>query len=175
MIMKVPTYGSVPSHLKDEYDSILAKMQAAKELHSGLSCAPGHEAEAAKLNVEIAALNEKLVAAGVSSLCLPSIDFGKPEAQEEPVTVTETESKLVALGLHVWTKGGRRRIYVNREDFGKVFGLEIWCYKTGNISDAYLKGEKISNSKAYQLLGRKTPYYDCLEDKWVNNNLDPII
>ena len=85
------------------------------------------------------------------------------------------ENKLIELGLKVWERGDKRRIYINRQDFGKVFGLELGFYKTGNISSAFLNGEAISNSKAYKLIGYRTPYYDCVSGDWHDNNLTPII
>lgn len=89
--------------------------------------------------------------------------------------MTNTEKKLVDMGLRVWARGGMRRIYINPWDFGKVFGLDLSFYKTGNIRSAFLNGEKISNSRADKLLGNDAPYYNCNTGKWRRNKLPPII
>ena len=49
-------------------------------------------------------------------------------------------------------KYNKRRLYL---DFAKIINLEVDRYNTGNISSAFLDGEKISNSKAYKYLQGK--------------------
>jgi len=53
---------------------------------------------------------------------------------------------------NLWEKYNKRRLYL---DFAKIVNLEVDRYNTGNISSAYLEGEKISNSKAYKYLQGK--------------------
>ncbi len=59
------------------------------------------------------------------------------------------------LDLNTWTHPGTGevRLYVN--NLAEVIGLDVSFYKTGNVSSAALDGERISNSKAAQLLGVK--------------------
>ena len=53
---------------------------------------------------------------------------------------------------NLWEKYNKRRLYL---DFAKIINLEVNRYNTGNISSAFLDGEKISNSKAYKYLQGK--------------------
>ena len=53
---------------------------------------------------------------------------------------------------NLWEKYNKRRLYL---DFAKIINLEVDRYNTGNISSAFLEGEKISNSKAYKYLQGK--------------------
>tara|TARA_R100000329_G_C7523048_1_gene184434 strand:- start:230 stop:526 length:297 start_codon:yes stop_codon:yes gene_type:complete len=53
---------------------------------------------------------------------------------------------------NLWEKHNKRRLYL---DFAKIVNLEVDRYNTGNISSAFLDGEKISNSKAYKYLQGK--------------------
>lgn len=61
---------------------------------------------------------------------------------------TET---MTAIGGSRWTKGAHDRVYIN--DWAAFIGLEVSRYNTGNIASASYKGETISNSQAYKLLG----------------------
>lgn len=57
-----------------------------------------------------------------------------------------TDSQITALegiGFNRWTKYGKDRLYADYE----VIGLRLDRYNTGNISSAYLDGEKISNHR----------------------------
>tara|TARA_R100001015_G_C4621950_1_gene179269 strand:+ start:1097 stop:1393 length:297 start_codon:yes stop_codon:yes gene_type:complete len=66
---------------------------------------------------------------------------------------TETVQKLLEDGSHnLWENYNKRRLYL---DWTKLVNLEIDRYNTGNISSAFLEGEKISNSKAYKYLQGK--------------------
>ncbi|PHM23010.1 hypothetical protein [Xenorhabdus ehlersii] len=89
-------------------------------------------------------------------------------------SMISTENKLLKMGFSVWENHGHRRIYINIERFGEVFGLELSWYKTGNISSARLNGERISNSRAYQLIPFKA-FYDCVKNEWNCGDLKPII
>lgn len=77
-----------------------------------------------------------------------------------------TEQKLIEAGCSVWEKYGKKRIYINVEQMSAVFGLTVNFYNTGNISSAYLQGEKISNRQAYRLLENKM-FFDCVTNKMV--------
>lgn len=83
--------------------------------------------------------------------------------------LASTENRLINAGLRVWENYGKKRIYINgADDLMAAFpGLSINLYKTGNISSAYYKGEKISNNKAVKLAGYGM-YFDCIADQWVN-------
>lgn len=56
-------------------------------------------------------------------------------------------SRLTDKGARRWTKGEHDRLYID----SAILGLEIDRYKSGNISYAEFKGEKISNSRAAEL------------------------
>lgn len=86
------------------------------------------------------------------------------------------QQKLENLGLDVWGADfGKARIYLNSlESLATVFGLVVHLYNTGNISSAYLNGEKISNSRAGKLSGGKI-YYDIAAQQFVGTELTPII
>ena len=64
--------------------------------------------------------------------------------------------KLEQIGFKRWTKGTMDRLYINAEQLG----LDCAYYKTGNISGADFKGERISNSEAYRMKAAKT-YVDA--------------
>lgn len=67
--------------------------------------------------------------------------------------MTETMiNELISMGGNRWTKGNYDRIYFNAD----VLGVECDFYKSGNISSAWFKGEKISNSQARRYYGAKT-------------------
>ena len=80
-----------------------------------------------------------------------------------------TEQTLVKAGLSVWEKGEHRRIYINGfRDLCCAFpDLFVGQYKTGNVSSASYKGEKISNGRAHKLIGYGM-HFDCNSSKWVN-------
>ena len=61
-------------------------------------------------------------------------------------------SALEAKGFMRWTKGNMDRLYINAE----TLGLEVERYKTGNVSSAYYRGERISNSRGSAMAYAKT-------------------
>lgn len=76
------------------------------------------------------------------------------------------EKMIAALenkGFNRWTKGNMDRLYIN----ATKLGLELTYYKTGNISSAYLNGERISNSRGYDCKNSKT-YIDITTGKLVS-------
>lgn len=84
--------------------------------------------------------------------------------------MSNTANRLIESGLKIWEKNGKRRIYINDlDDLSLAFpDLKVSRYKTGNISSAKYKDEKISNSKAKKLIDFPKMYFDCLSDNWVN-------
>lgn len=62
------------------------------------------------------------------------------------------EARLIAKGGRLWEKHGYRRIYFN--DLPALYGLEYDTYNTGNISAAWVDGERVSNSEGRRILGR---------------------
>ena len=77
---------------------------------------------------------------------------------DTPLTTTSTTHPRVAvaisLGARPWvpSNGGSARYYLN--DWSALIGLDIDRYNTGNIMSASLKGQRISNTKANELLQR---------------------
>ena len=72
---------------------------------------------------------------------------------------------MEAKGFKRWTKGNFDRMYIN----ANALGLECDFYKSGNISYAEWKGEKISNSYASRLSAAKT-YFDLKDGKLHGTN-----
>ena len=74
----------------------------------------------------------------------------------------ETIQKLLEDDAHnLWEKYNKKRLYL---DFAKIINLQVDRYNTGNISSAYLEGEKISNSKAYKYIQGKA-FIDLTNNK----------
>ncbi|MFX1478316.1 MAG: DUF5661 family protein [Promethearchaeota archaeon] len=73
----------------------------------------------------------------------------------------------VAGGNH-WQKYGKNRVYFDAPHLAKEMGYEWSNYKTGNISSATYKGEKISNSEMRRVLNDLDCklYYDLDDDKF---------
>lgn len=64
-----------------------------------------------------------------------------------------TDKQIEALqniGFRRWTKYGKDRLYANAE----AIGLELDYYNTGNISNAIMNGEQISNCQARKILSK---------------------
>lgn len=68
------------------------------------------------------------------------------------IELTTIQELLKDESNNLWEKYNKRRLYL---DFAKIVNLEVDRYNTGNISSAYLEGEKISNSKASKYLQGK--------------------
>ena len=66
--------------------------------------------------------------------------------------ITERIEELEAMGFRRWQKNGMDRMYIN----ASTLGLICTCYKSGNISSAEFRGERISNSEGYRLGSAKT-------------------
>lgn len=74
---------------------------------------------------------------------------------------------IVALeikGFNRWTKGNMDRLYINPTSLC----LELNFYKTGNVSSAYLNGERISNSRGTEMKNAKC-YIDIATGKCVSS------
>ena len=75
-----------------------------------------------------------------------------------------TAETMVAIGGNRWQKAGKDRVYVN--GWERFIGLEISRYNTGNISNATLAGEQISNAEGSRLLGAVYKvYFDVADGK----------
>lgn len=63
-----------------------------------------------------------------------------------------TREEMLTVDGSVWVHPatGETRVYLN--GWERFIKLEVWRYKTGNISYAELNGEKISNSRAGKIL-----------------------
>ena len=61
-------------------------------------------------------------------------------------------SDLKKKGFNRWTKGALDRLYINATELGLV----VERYKTGNISYAEFRGERIGNSRGAKMIGTKT-------------------
>ena len=70
--------------------------------------------------------------------------------------------ELEKRGFNRWTKGDKDRLYF---DVKKSY-LDVDYYKSGNVSSAYLEGERISNAEAYRLMSVK-----CFIDLKKDNEL----
>lgn len=68
-------------------------------------------------------------------------------------------------GFKRWTKETMDRLYINAE----ALGLEVERYKTGNVSSAYYRNERISNSRGSAMLYAKT-YIDIETGKLFSTN-----
>lgn len=79
--------------------------------------------------------------------------------------VIDRIEELEALGFKRWTKNGMDRLYVN----ASALGLNCEYYKTGNISDAWFDGDRISNSEARRMKHSKT-YIDIKTEKIYSDN-----
>lgn len=77
--------------------------------------------------------------------------------------------------LSVWECGEFRRIYINTRDvipFLQTLGFEIETYKTGNVSRASYRGEKISNTKARKVINAVDGcYVDLVRDRVVSSRI----
>lgn len=78
---------------------------------------------------------------------------------------TETvESKLISMGFKAWEKYGKRRIYVNIEDFTKVTSFSLnergqFTYRGYRLSPNLMKS-----------LSRIRLYFDCDAQRWGASN-----
>lgn len=61
-------------------------------------------------------------------------------------------TKLESMGFNRWQKGSMDRLYIN----STTLGLTVERYKTGNVSYAEWRGERISNSRGSALAAAKT-------------------
>lgn len=74
------------------------------------------------------------------------------------------ESKLVSMGFKVWEKYGKRRIYVNIEDFTKVTDFSL------NVDGQFTyRGYRLS-PKLMSSLARIRLYFDCDAQRWEASN-----
>lgn len=74
-----------------------------------------------------------------------------------------TEKQILSYesrGFKRWTKGTMDRLYINCTQYGCEFGY----YNTGNISDAYFQGERVSNAEGRRFKATKV-YVDVKTGK----------
>lgn len=82
------------------------------------------------------------------------------------MAITEERiAELEKMGFNRWTKGNMDRLYINAAQLG----LDCSYYKTGNISGADFKGERISNCEARRMKAAKT-YIDIKTGKAHSDN-----
>lgn len=104
----------------------------------------------------------------------------KSEGNKEPLSDEEVENKFIetleGMGANRWTKYDRDRLYLQKI-LPEMIGLKISRYNTGNISDASINGEKISNSSAGRYLaGMEKTYYDIKNKKlFVDTHRDEVV
>lgn len=80
-----------------------------------------------------------------------------------------TATKLIEAGGKLWEKNGMRRIYFDADLVFKNAGLHVSHYNTGNISNATINGEKISNSEAKRIIAAISfckLWYDITDGKF---------
>ena len=78
------------------------------------------------------------------------------------------EKQIAALeekGFRRWTKGAMDRLYINAE----TLGLEIERRKSGSVSSAYYRGERISNNLGSAMAYAKT-YIDIASGELTSGN-----
>lgn len=86
----------------------------------------------------------------------------------------EIVEQLEQIGGERWTKYGKDRVYFS--DFAPRIDLECEFYKTGNVSSAKLRGEKISNNKASDYLTtleHGSFWYDLESGEFESKHLSP--
>lgn len=88
-------------------------------------------------------------------------------------TMQITAETMVAIGGSHWQRGDKDRVYLN--DWAQFIGLEVERYKSGNIWNATLNGETISNGEAGRLLGAvHKVFFDNTDDQlhieWGHSN-----
>jgi len=92
----------------------------------------------------------------------------EPEPKEQKPGKGAKEG-LIELGGKHWQSGdkSKERVYLSNALLEKLIGLKTDRYGTGNISSASLQGEKISNSRAREIISGfgQNPYYDLREKK----------
>lgn len=71
---------------------------------------------------------------------------------------------LETKGFNRWTKGTMDRLYINPTRIG----LELYYYNTGNVSSAYLNGERISNTCGREMKAAKC-YIDIATGECVSD------
>lgn len=96
-----------------------------------------------------------------------TISEGLKRAWKEAKNMSENiVEKFIGMGADRWTKYGKDRLYFNTREFLNNIGLCFEEYNSGNISNATLNGEKISNSKCRKLIGYfNNMWYNIIDGK----------
>ncbi|TDC02646.1 hypothetical protein E1091_00145 [Micromonospora fluostatini] len=63
-----------------------------------------------------------------------------------------TAEQVIEIGGREWEKKGKYRVYLNDDIWPDLIGLKVERYNTGNICAAWLDGDRISNSRANDIL-----------------------
>ena len=85
----------------------------------------------------------------------------------------KTVAQLIELGGNEWKGYGKHRIYFNTELLTNAMQLSYGRYKTGNVSSATLRGEKISNKRAKDILwglDNAKFFFDVATKKFFSND-----
>lgn len=69
--------------------------------------------------------------------------------------------------LKVWEKGNHKRAYLSEKVVATAISMTFRKYNTGNIAEASIDGEKISNSEARRIFNHfADSYYDMINNVW---------
>ena len=80
------------------------------------------------------------------------------------MTKEQTRETLIKAGGKIWERGSMRRVYFN--DLASLIGLEVSCYRSGNIKSArFADGETISNGRAAKLFDWGAKMYFDLDSR----------
>lgn len=80
--------------------------------------------------------------------------------------------KLIDMGASRWSKGGRDRLYLNRA-YKELLNMKVSRYNSGNISNATIGGEDISNIMAARIIEfSRITYIDIIKDEVVVDGME---
>jgi hypothetical protein len=86
------------------------------------------------------------------------------DIKKEPIGII---NRLINLGGKEWQKNNYHRVYFNNiENLLSLIDFKVEYYNTGNILSARLQGEKISNSRANELINKIEKakiFYDVIQ------------
>jgi len=82
--------------------------------------------------------------------------------------------KLKKLGGNEWKKAGFHRVYFDKGDLFRFYGLDYEHYNTGRIACATLNGERISNNECRRVITKFSGckfWYDVATGQFAYKNL----
>lgn len=100
---------------------------------------------------EIARAGKMLYGGSVKMYFAESLRIAWGEATKR--SVIDRVAEFEKMGFNRWTKGNMDRLYINARDLGLICEIRR---RTGSISAAYFKGERISNSEGGRMRAAKT-------------------